>query len=231
MINCQNPVGYPLDPIMLGLAIRNGTDIMAKAYDGREMEVFSDYTKLLATTEDDSLQVVFLDSMDDYESQRKRAGSNLIKFKPQYVYLVDFVMRLDFLKNPEFKKTFNFMSKYKFKKREVKIYDQKLQNYRNETVFIPEIQIEELFAFTKNYGVLIGDEEKYIPIVDQQSFELATNYLMDFFAFAADKNAARGQDEICEVSSTSFYDFQDIPASAFQKCEITKSKSKIFSSH
>lgn len=62
------------------------------------------------------------------------------------------------------------------------------QRHAIDEVYLAELQVEELFRFSPRFRVYIESEEYYVPVVDQTSYEMAVDYLVDLFRFQAKKN-------------------------------------------
>lgn len=106
MLNCQNLIAEPLDPVFIGMLAHSQDDFMVKTYDAKNIDMLPENANFLAMTPEDTLEVLFLDTVNEYHTTR---GSG---YTPRYLYMTDFVMRYDFLKDPKMLRTFNFMQRY-----------------------------------------------------------------------------------------------------------------------
>jgi hypothetical protein len=55
-------------------------------------------------------------------------------------------------------------------------------------VYVADVQIESIFAFTKKYGVMIEKEDLYLPVIDKNSFKLAVDFLLENYRYLAQHN-------------------------------------------
>lgn len=183
MISCQNLINDPLDPFMLGLAVQSGKDIVAKTYDFHQLAKIPPNAQFLAENSKGKLELVHVNSINEQNLNRSKSAST---FNPRFVYLVDFVARFEFLSNPEFTKSFNFMEKYKFKKLRLKVYNTKINMHEDTEVFVADLQAEELFRYANSHLVVVEKEDKYLPITDKSTFHEAFSYLLENYRFAAE---------------------------------------------
>lgn len=198
-MNCQNFFSEPLDPVTLGVALQRKKDILLKSYDARDINYVPDNARFLAETEDEHLDVVFIESINDYN--RDFSKSSITAYSPRYLYLSDFYIRYDFISKEKFRKSFNFMERYKFKELEIGAYNPKTNSKRLEKVYIAEVQAEELLSYTTNYGIVIEKEDKYLPIIDKPSFEMANEFLLDSYTYQVNKFLAKINKENKEGTS------------------------------
>lgn len=108
MVNCQNLFSLPLDPVFLGASLKDNLDIMVKAYDSSLLNFMPKNAQFLAQSESGSLEVVHIDTVTDFNKAYSKTAQN---FSPRYLYLVDLVIKFDFLCSTELKKNFNYMQK------------------------------------------------------------------------------------------------------------------------
>lgn len=93
---------------MIGLTAYCNTEILVKGYDFNDFETVPENCQFLAEDSQGKLEVLYVNSINDQYMNTSLMNHS---FKPQYIYMVDFVMSFNFLKNPEFRKKFNFMEK------------------------------------------------------------------------------------------------------------------------
>jgi len=199
-------------------------DVAIKGYDSTEINFIPNNAKFLAESDNGNLEVIFVDSINTFNLELTKSGST---YKPKYIYLVDFVVKFDFLAKPEFRKSFNFMEKYKFKQIELVAYDPYENKTKVQKSFVAELQIEELFAFTKKFVVLEEPEDRYVPILDRISFNLSVEYLEEMFKFKAEEFGKNLNGKSCEIDSSSYYDLQELEAAALAKEEISPAGNSI----
>ncbi len=108
MINCQNVFAEPVDPVFIGLVHEAKQNISVKAYDSKDIAYIPHNAKFLAETSTGSLAIQHVGSLDEFKINGAKYGSGYV---PRYLYLVDFIIRFDFLSIPQFRNTFNFMEK------------------------------------------------------------------------------------------------------------------------
>lgn len=110
MINCQNLFSQPLDPLFLGMSLKENKDILVKCYDSSKLNFMPKNAQFLAQNSQGHLEMVHVDTCNDFNKAFSKTEQN---FNPRYLYLVDLVIKFDFLAGPELK-TFNYMQKYFF---------------------------------------------------------------------------------------------------------------------
>ena len=108
MINCQNLFSQPLDPTFIGAYLDQDLDMAVKAYDSTQLSFVPKAAQFIAETEKGTLEVVYIDTVTDCNKAYTHTDPT---FTPKYVYLPDFIVKLDFLCSTELKKTFNYMQK------------------------------------------------------------------------------------------------------------------------
>lgn len=109
MINCQNLFSEPLDPVMIGAHHLGLNDVMIKGYDSCKLNFMPSNARFAAESETGSLEIIHVDTVTDYNKSQSKTP---LSFKPRYLYLVDFVVKFDFLSGADFRKNFNYMQKY-----------------------------------------------------------------------------------------------------------------------
>ena len=108
MINCQNIFSAPLDPVFLGASLRDDPDIFLKTYDSSQLNFMPKNAQFIAETENGTLETVHIDTVTDFNKAYTKTEPT---FNPRYLYMVDFVVKLEFLCSAELKKNFNYMQK------------------------------------------------------------------------------------------------------------------------
>lgn len=68
------------------------------------------------------------------------------------------------------------------------VYDPVKNRKSFQEVYVAELQVEELFRFSPKFSVLVDSEEKYLPVIDQRSYDMVIDYLIEHFRFQARKN-------------------------------------------
>lgn len=106
VLNCQNLIAEPLDPEFIGMLAHSQDDYMVKTYDAKDIDMLPENANLLAMSPQGTLDIVFMETIDHYQ------GNATQGYTPRYLYMTDFVMRYDFLKDPKMVKAFNFMQRY-----------------------------------------------------------------------------------------------------------------------
>lgn len=76
---------------------------------------------------------------------------------------------------------------------DVSAYDPLSNINKKRKVFVPELQIESIFAFTKNYNVLVENEDLYLPVADRISFKLAADFLLENFKYLMEQHSKSAQ--------------------------------------
>jgi len=183
VISCQNLINDPLDPFMIGLTAQSKKDIVVKTYDSNQLEQIPSTAQFLAENSKGKLELVHVNSINDQNLSRSKSTAT---YNPRFIYLVDFVARFEFLSNPEFTKSFNFMEKYKFKKLKLRVYNTKINMHEDMEVFVADLQAEEVFRYANSHLVLVEKEDKYLPITDKDTFHIAYSYLLEHYRFAAE---------------------------------------------
>lgn len=113
MLNCQNLIAEPLDPVFIGMLAHSQDDFMVKSYDAKNINMLPENANFLAMTPEGTLEVLFLDTADEYQIATGTA------YTPRYLYMTDFVMRYEFLKDPKMLRSFNFMQRYTLLKSDI----------------------------------------------------------------------------------------------------------------
>lgn len=94
---------------MIGAHQLGKHDFMIKAYDSAKLNFMPSNARFAAESETGSLEIIHVDTVTDYNKSQSNTPRS---FKPRYLYLVDFMVKFDFLSSAEFRKSFNYMQKY-----------------------------------------------------------------------------------------------------------------------
>ena len=84
-----------MDPIFIGLSKENKLNVNVKGYDSKDISYIPHNAKFLAETENGSLSIQPLGAIE----KREQVNSSN-PYTPRYLYLVDLIVRLDFLLDP-----------------------------------------------------------------------------------------------------------------------------------
>lgn len=109
MINCQNIFAEPLDPVFIGAMILGQQDVMVKAYDSQQLTFMPSNARFVAESDTGTLEVIHIDTLTDLNKAKTMTPMN---YTPRYLYLVDFIVKFEFMCSTELRKNFNYMQKY-----------------------------------------------------------------------------------------------------------------------
>jgi hypothetical protein len=105
VLNCQNLIAQPLDPVLIGMLAKSEDDFIVKSYDAKNLDWLPENANFLAMNPQGALEIVFMETIEDYH----RTSGQI--YTPRYLYMTDFVMRYEFLKDPKMLRSFNFMQR------------------------------------------------------------------------------------------------------------------------
>ena len=162
--------------------------------------------------------------------------------QPSLIHSINCIVKTDFLINPDFKKQFNYMEKYKFKKMHMQVFDPKLYLPKQQDCYCATIPFECFYKEISSWGIYVESSQKYSQVVDLASFKSAqASYLKKQHQYLEQNKLLRGiiennpsaanlyppyshQPAQMEVDSGLYYSYEDIATCPISKVDVIANK-------
>ena len=92
------------------------------------------------------------------------------KIIPKYIHSINCIMRTDLLQDGDFKKSFNYMENYRFKKVRMPVFDPKSYESFTEDSYIAHIPFDSIYQQIPSYSLFVDSVDNYSFIHNDNSF-------------------------------------------------------------
>ena len=231
-LSCDNIHNLPGDPWLLGYSVLSQSKLTIKAFAAEQansQQLHSD-TQYLVVDSDSKPAVVS-------REQAEAAG-----LQPSLIHSINCIVKTDFLFNPDFKKQFNYMEKYKFNKMHLQVFDTKICLPKQQDCYRAAIPFDCFYKEISSWDIYVEAGSKFAQIADLDSFRTAqASYLKKQQQYLEQNKLLQGivennasaanlfppyshQPVQMEVDPGLYYSYEDIATCPISKVDVIANK-------